>query len=137
MIDDFVNNLLHKLKPYLNHHQRVLEIGVASGFSMRAIVELVGSYTAIDISSVCINLLKNDESLRKYELDLRTMHANEIDSMNKRFDIIIMNSVIQNFTSIEYLEEVLEKCKKLLSEDGVIFIGDVVDSKIKKYIESL
>src|SRR5690606_13682812 len=43
----------------------------------------------------------------------------------KKYDLIIINSVIQYFPGIDYLESVIKKASGLLTDGGKLFIGDV------------
>ncbi|MFP3506569.1 hypothetical protein [Burkholderia sp. SIMBA_062] len=47
------------------------------------------------------------------------------------FDVIVLNSVVQLFSSHQYLRSVLASCARLLADGGTIFIGDVMDARTK------
>jgi amino acid adenylation domain-containing protein len=131
---EYANNILEKLKPYLHAHTRVLEIGCASGITMYPIVPHVAYYHGTDLSEVIIR--KNREKVREQELTnvaLSCLPAHEIDTLEEQpFDIIIMNSVVQNFHGHNYLRQVLRKGLNLLNREGIIFIGDIMDQELKK-----
>lgn len=45
----------------------------------------------------------------------------------KKFDLMVMKSVVRCFPGYNYLRTVFNDCEKLLVEDGVIFLCDVMD----------
>ncbi|MCG7216517.1 amino acid adenylation domain-containing protein [Paenibacillus mucilaginosus] len=132
-MDEYGENILTKLRPYLHAGARVLEIGCATGLSMYRIAPHVHSYVGTDLSSVIIN--KNEERVQREgirNIFLHCLAADEIDRLQGMdFDIIIMNSVIQCFHGHNYLRRVMDKALKLLKDQGVVFIGDVMDLEAK------
>ena len=52
--------------------------------------------------------------------------------MEGPFDIIILNSVIHNFSGIHYLRDVIKKAISLVSENGIMFIGDIMNLELKE-----
>ena len=62
-MEEYTNNIVQKLLPYLNHHARVLEIGCASGLSMFSLAPHVAFYYGTDLSSVMIE--KNELRIRE------------------------------------------------------------------------
>lgn len=125
----FGENARRKLEPYLRPNARVLEIGCASGFVMRHLAPLVGSYMAIDISRR--NLERVDNRAREMGLThvaTRRMAAHDIDIFSPAsFDLIIMDSVVESFPGYGYLRSVLDKARELLAPGGVIFLGSIWD----------
>lgn len=133
-MDEYAENIFLKLKPYLNSKTRVLEIGCASGISMFRIAPYVGMYYGTDLSGVIIE--KDRERAEKENLKnirLECLPAHEIDKIEEKdFDIVIINSVIQAFSGHNYLRQVIKKSVNLMSEKGILFIGDIMDQD-KKY----
>lgn len=139
-MEEYKQNTLDKIKPYLRSNRSVLEIGCASGISMFAIAPYVETYFGTDLSKTIIDKNRSrviNEGINNIELEC--LQAHEIDAItNRRFDIIIINSVIQYFPSHNYLRDVLKKCITLLNDEGVIYFGDVMDLDLKdEMIESL
>lgn len=138
-MDEYCKNTVAKLKPYMDKEKKVLEVGCGSGMIAYEIAPFVKSYLGTDISSTII------ERTRKFiekkgikNIFLETLSAEKINQLNETFDIIIFNSVIQYFPGHNYLKDVLQKAINLLSEDGIIFIADIRDQKLKEeYIKSL
>ena len=44
---------------------------------------------------------------------------------NESFDLVVLNSIVQYFPTIEYLIEVLDRIVPLVCRGGVIQVGDV------------
>lgn len=135
-MSDYSQNVYKKLKPYLTKNTKVLEIGCASGLTMYNVAPLVGSYYATDISGVIIE--KNREYIQKNGIQnifLDVLYAHEIEKIEAQdFDVIILNSVIQNFKGHNYLRVVLSKLLKIASNKAIIFIGDILDQDKKDHL---
>lgn len=108
---------------------RVLEIGCASGFTMRHVAPQAGSYVASDISRR--NVERVEAYARAHGLDHvsgRQLAAHDIDVFPPgAFDLVVLNSVIENFPGFGYLRNVLGKALRLLAPGGAIFAGSVWD----------
>jgi amino acid adenylation domain-containing protein len=132
-MDEYGDNVLQKLKPYLHPEARVLEIGCASGLSMYRVAPHVALYYGTDISSATIQ--RNQEKIQRQgigNIRLRVCAAHEVgDVEGSGFDIIIINSVIQAFPGHNYLRSVIRQCVALLDEEGRLFIGDCMDLDLK------
>jgi len=136
-MDEYAENIFLKLKPHINSQTRILEIGCASGISMFRIAPYVGLYYGTDISSVIIEKDEKYASENGIEnVKLKCLAAHEIDQLDeKNFDIIIINSVIQAFSGHNYLRKVLKKSIDLLSDKGIIFLGDIMDLEKKDELQ--
>lgn len=139
-IDEFIENTYQKLKPYLTSDKKVLEIGCASGLTMFKIAPEVGLYYGTDMSNA---VLEQDMKIIKEKgfnnIKLKQCVANEIATIEERgFDLIILNSVVQCFHGHNYLRNVIKEAISLLNDQGVIFIGDIMDQKLKtEFLTSL
>jgi amino acid adenylation domain-containing protein len=132
-MDEYGDNILEKLTPHLDTAKHVLEIGCASGITMFRIAPGVGSYTGTDLSRVIIE--KNRERVKRdghRNIQLAAIPAHRIETLGeKRYDIIIINSVIQSFHGHNYLRNVLRQCIGMLSDNGILFIGDIMNQDSK------
>nr|WP_268893041.1 non-ribosomal peptide synthetase [Paenibacillus lutrae] len=135
-MDEYASNVLEKLRPYLHSSTRVLEIGCASGITMFGMAPHVGLYVGTDLSDVIIE--KNRARIHEEghaNIRLACIPAHHIDTLEEQsFDIIILNSVIQAFHGHNYLRQVLAKAVNLLSDRGLLFIGDVMDLASKEVL---
>jgi fengycin family lipopeptide synthetase D len=132
-MDEYGDNILKKLEPFLHPGMKVLEIGCASGISMFRIAPKVGLYYGTDLSEIIIE--KNRQQVREkriQNIQLACLPAHEIDQIPVNdFDLVIINSVIQCFHGHNYLRKVLKKAVSLLGASGYLFIGDVMNQEKK------
>jgi SAM-dependent methyltransferase len=103
----------------------VLEMGCGTGLIARRVAPHVGRYCGVDISAAAIEQLRASLADASAS-DFRCAAAHEAAAMfEPGFDLLIVNSVVQYFTGIEYLEQVLAGAIPLLAPRGSLFIGDV------------
>ncbi|MFC4851894.1 condensation domain-containing protein [Actinophytocola glycyrrhizae] len=110
--------------------KNVLEIGCGLGVIAYPLSRLVDNYLACDFSSQIIAV--NTENAKKIDtgrLSFFTCEAIDIDQHVDRVraagvDTVVINSVVQYFPSLDYLEAVLDK---ILAVESVrtVFIGDI------------
>lgn len=125
----FGANARAKVAPIVRPGARVLEVGCASGFTMRHVAPLAASYIATDIAR------RNVERVEAYakargldQVSGRQLAGHDIDVFPPAsFDLIILNSVIENFPGFAYLRQVLGKAVDLLAPGGAIFAGSIWD----------
>lgn len=139
-IQEMVNNVVIKTKPYLNKESSVLEIGCGTGLLAEKIAPQIKMYSGIDISKIVCE----KTSARLREIGIQNINISDMDSSDigkfeeGSFDVIIINSIVQFYPDLPYLNFVLKKCLGLLKDKGVIYIGDVRDlSLAEKYYGSL
>lgn len=128
-MNEYRDNVFQKLRPWLHRDAKVLEIGCASGITMFQVAPYVARYVAIDLSE---NILEKNAqriaTLGITNIEQRKMFAHEIDQLEEvDFDIIIINSVIQNFNGYNYLRDVIAKGIAMAKETAVMFLGDIMD----------
>ncbi|MEH2437585.1 MAG: amino acid adenylation domain-containing protein [Nostoc sp.] len=112
------------------HPNRVLEIGCGTGLLLFRIAPHCSHYLGTDIAPEAIHYLdqelqrsQHDWSQVKLEQKAAAEAFEELEP--EAFDIVILNSVIQYFPSINYLVGILESAVKAVKSGGHIFIGDV------------
>lgn len=118
-----------KTAPLLTPASRVLEIGCASGFTMRHVARRCGSYVASDISRLNAERAeRNARRLGMTHVTGRHLCAHDIDLLPaSSFDLIILNSVVESFPGFGYLTDVLDKATALLAPGGALFLGSIWD----------
>ncbi len=125
----FGDNARRKTAPLLPLGGRVLEIGCASGFTMRHVAPGAAAYVATDISRR--NVERVETWARAHglpQVTTRQLAAHDIDVFpSASFDLIVLNSVIENFPGFAYLRQVLDKALALLRPGGAIFAGSIWD----------
>ncbi|AEI43027.1 non-ribosomal peptide synthetase [Paenibacillus mucilaginosus] len=132
-MDEYGDNVLLKLKPYVTADTRILEIGCASGITMFRLAPLAGLYYGTDLSRVIIE--KDRATARDLGLDnirLQALPAHEIGAIEESdFDIVIINSVIQAFHGHNYLRSVIREAVNHMPRGGLLFLGDLMDHDLK------
>ncbi|WP_375501013.1 amino acid adenylation domain-containing protein [uncultured Nostoc sp.] len=107
--------------------KRVLEIGCGTGLILFRIAPHCAKYWGTDFSSVSINYIQ--QQLKKQKMAQVTLYQQMATDFEKvetaAFDVVIMNSVVQYFPTIDYLIRVLEGAVRATAPGGFIFIGDV------------
>lgn len=128
-MEEFSENVRKKLEGYIDGSKKVLEVGCGSGLILRKIAPHVALYAATDISPVLVDKLSRYASETGMDnLVPRCLSAAQLHALDLgQFDIIILNSVVQYFPGHGYLRKVIAQCLELLTENGVLFIGDVMD----------
>lgn len=139
-MDEYVQNTKNALLPLIRPQDKVLEIGIGSGLTLFEFAPRVLEYYGIDLSPKIIENVQqkvNFENLDNVQLEVR--YAHEIDQIkDRKFNVIILNSVIQSFHGYNYLRQVLTKCIDLLDDQGIIYLGDLLDQDLKDtFIKSL
>ncbi|WP_394849558.1 amino acid adenylation domain-containing protein [Pendulispora brunnea] len=105
---------------------RVLELGCGTGLFLLRLAPECAAYHATDISAVAIEALEREVRARGLQgVTLSQAEANAFPSEPEAYDVIILNSVVQYFPSLDYLRDVLSKAARALRPGGAIFVGDV------------
>lgn len=128
-MEEFSENVKQKLAGHLDKTKKVLEIGCGSGLILQKIAPLVRLYAATDISPVLVSKLvryATEEGIDN--LVPRCVSATQINELDLgKFDVIILNSVVQYFPRHGYLRKVIDLCMGLLTDHGVLLLGDIMD----------
>ncbi|MFN6462896.1 MAG: non-ribosomal peptide synthetase [Nostoc sp. DedVER02] len=108
--------------------QQVWEIGCGAGMLLFKIAPHCQHYLGTDFSSGGLQYI--EQYLKQQSINdkvtLKTRAANQFDGIETNaYDLVIINSVIQYFPSLDYLLSVIEGAIKTVSPQGKIFIGDV------------
>ncbi|GHG76385.1 non-ribosomal peptide synthetase [Comamonas sp. JC664] len=110
--------------------RRVLEIGCGTGLLLTRIAPSTEAYWATDVSGVVVDMLRGVTAKTAGLAHAKLFHraADQLDGIDfgdARFDVVMLNSVVQYFPSGEYLASALESASRRLDTGGVIFVGDV------------
>lgn len=124
---EWLNNTLERIMRLFP--KRILEIGSGSGLLLFNLIENCEHYYATDFSEYAISYNQKIINSLGYvdKFNGYVSPANEIPfkELNKQYDTVILNSVIQYFPSLEYLENILINAINNINSIGQIFIGDV------------
>lgn len=108
--------------------KRILEIGCGNGFVLHRLAASAESYVGLDLSAVAIEKLKQSIEDKPYKAvtELFAAGADQLDILNgRKFDCIIINSVVQYFPTLKYFEKVISDSAELLDKKGMIYLGDL------------
>lgn len=131
---EWVNNTTDRIKLY--NPRTILEIGSGSGLILFNILDSCRYYYATDFSRNVINY--TNEILRELQLKDKVFtvacSADELpyNEFKKPYDTVVINSVIQYFPNLEYLENVVLSVISNMMNSGQIFIGDIRDFRLLK-----
>ncbi|MEM9492779.1 MAG: methyltransferase, partial [Myxococcota bacterium] len=109
--------------------RRVLEIGCGGGLVLFRLAPGCERYSACDFSPSVIDAVRREldepgRGITGVELFVaRADHA--AAATTGPFDLVILNSVVQYFPSVDYFEQVLASVLPLVAPGGAIFLGDL------------
>ena len=105
---------------------RVLEIGCGTGMVLFRVAPHCVEYCGTDFSAKVLGELQQRLSVRGLtNVSLAQGSAEDINIESEAFDLVILNSVVQYFPSVDYLLGVIEAAIKSIEPGGHLFIGDV------------
>jgi amino acid adenylation domain-containing protein len=114
--------------------QRALEIGCGTGLLLSQVATHCETYYATDFSQSSLDYVQNHLTVMGSPLAhvrLLKRRADEFAGLEtERFDLVILNSVVQYFPSLDYLLRVLEGALHVLKPTGCIFLGDLRNFKL-------
>ncbi|HEY4903679.1 MAG TPA: amino acid adenylation domain-containing protein [Candidatus Sulfotelmatobacter sp.] len=110
--------------------KRVWEIGCGTGMLLFRIAPQCEWYQGTDISKVELDfvrqqLLRPELHMPQVALECKAAHELEAIGQQERFDLVLINSVVQHFPDLEYLLTVLKGAVESLRPGGSVFIGDL------------
>ena len=119
-LDSTVERLL-ALEP-----RSVLEIGCGTGALLFRLAPYCHRYCATDFSAAAIRYVSRQIGFSLPQAELRHAAADDFSGIEAgSFDVVVLNSVIQYFPSVEYLERVLRAAMRVVRPGGYVFVGDV------------
>jgi amino acid adenylation domain-containing protein len=107
--------------------RRLLEIGCGTGLLLLRLAGGVERYLGTDFSGPVLRTLQRTVDDRGWNhVELRHQEADDLDGIEPgAFDVVVLNSVIQYFPSVDYLLRVLKGAARAVGPGGAIFVGDV------------
>ncbi|MEV5412746.1 amino acid adenylation domain-containing protein [Thermopolyspora sp. NPDC052614] len=109
----------------------VLDVGCGTGLVLSRVAPHCARYWGTDVSEVALARLNalgvgapRDGESR--ERELFACAADRLDELpEQRFDVVLLNSVVQYFPDEEYLLAALECALRRVASGGVVIVGDV------------
>jgi amino acid adenylation domain-containing protein len=109
--------------------RRVLEIGCGAGLLLFRIAPHCDSYHGTDLSQKALDYLTRELAATPDLYPNVTVSRQLADDFSgldgAAYDVVILNSVVQYFPSVDYLVRVLEGAVKVVKPGGAIFLGDL------------
>jgi len=109
--------------------RRVLEIGCGTGLLLFRVAPHCESYLGTDFSAAALDHVRRVTAEGGRSLSGVSLLQREADDFggldDGRFDLVILNSVVQYFPGLAYLEEVLAGALRRLRAGGTLFLGDL------------
>lgn len=122
---------IRKIQP-----KRVLEIGCGTGLLLLKIAGQCESYVGSDLLESSLENIRADLKRNPSLQDKVSLHQAVADDFShlrdERFDCIVLNSVVQYFPSLDYLERVLDRALGFLNPGGHLFLGDIRNLVLQK-----
>ncbi len=108
--------------------KKVLEIGCGTGMLLFRLIDDCESYLGTDISTKILEYVakvaKNKEVHHK--LTLLNKSADDFKEITEnKFNTVIINSVAQYFSNVEYFVNVLKNAIRCIEGEGAVFLGDI------------
>ncbi|MCP4659863.1 MAG: amino acid adenylation domain-containing protein, partial [bacterium] len=124
-VDHAVERIL-SLPPIQGRSRRVLEIGCGTGLLLWRIAPRTTDYLGTDFSPGVVDALAGRIDGRLPGVRLLCRRADDFRGIEARaFDVVVVNSVVQYFPSVDYLVRVLRGAVEATAPGGAIFVGDV------------
>ena len=133
-LDEWFLNTKQKLNWIITEDSSVLEIGCGNGLISSYLSNKCRKYVGVDNSKICIDKLQLIFNKNKNFTFIKE-DADSFQVHSDKFDVIIINSVIQYFPNLEYFIKVIQQSLINLKDDGVIYIGDVRSLMHTWYLE--
>ncbi|MEM7203276.1 MAG: amino acid adenylation domain-containing protein [Planctomycetota bacterium] len=106
---------------------RALEIGCGMGLLLFRIAPHCSFYMGTDFSKVALDYVQRHSATRGLDqVKLESRWADDFSGIDDdSLDAIVLNSIVLDFPSMEYLTKVLEGSVRAVRPGGVVFVGDV------------
>ena len=131
-VDEYRDHVIGLLDARLTPGTRVLEIGYGSGLLSFEMLRRGVSYVGLDPSQQYQH--KNQLEAQRMGVShasFETGYAHEVARFDQMFDVIVIASTTQFFPGYQYLETVLDACRALLDDNGILLLADVMDPALK------
>ncbi|MFB7908701.1 amino acid adenylation domain-containing protein [Kitasatospora sp. NPDC056076] len=110
--------------------RRILEIGCGTGLLLGRLAPHCDRYVGTDVSAAALDRVREGvlsaPGLAGCDVRLVQAPADDLSRLgDERFDLVVLNSVVQYFPSRAYLDQVLAGAVAVLDGAGRVLVGDV------------
>ncbi|MEM8531993.1 MAG: amino acid adenylation domain-containing protein, partial [Chloroflexota bacterium] len=121
---EWVNTTVARIQA--DNPQRILEIGCGTGLLLFRLAPHCQQYVGVDFSATALDYIRQHLDPNWSHVELHQNRADAVSSIiDGTFDMVIINSVIQYFPSVNYLIDVLAAAIPLVAPGGRVFLGDL------------
>jgi natural product biosynthesis luciferase-like monooxygenase protein/amino acid adenylation domain-containing protein len=107
----------------------LVDVGVGMGLVLRNLAPVVERYLGLDVSPTALAAARASVERVGHEackLELRRGDAAVLAEIGSgSADTVVINSVIQYFPGVDYLDKVLREAVRIVGARGAVFVGDV------------
>tara|TARA_B100000963_G_scaffold2932_1_gene2256 strand:+ start:157 stop:855 length:699 start_codon:yes stop_codon:yes gene_type:complete len=120
-------------KKFLLKNKRILDIGCGSGELIEKVLNDTKFIYGVDISKNYVSICKKKFSQHKnIKIKLFKKNYKSLNKLNKKFDVIFCNSVVQYFTNETQIIELIRSVKKVSTKGTKFLISDIMDKNENK-----
>jgi amino acid adenylation domain-containing protein len=118
--------------------RRMLEIGCGTGLLLFQLAELYERYVATDFSASVVASVRSEcERRGLQQVEVLERGAEDFSGIDAgTFDVVVLNSVVQYFPSMDYLVRVLAAAVRAVRPGGWVFVGDVRSLPLLKWLHA-
>ena len=118
--------------------RRILEIGCGTGLLLFRLAERCERYVATDFSATVAASVRRECERRGFrQVEVLERRAEDFSGIEAgAFDLVVLNSVVQYFPSMDYLVRVLAAAVRAVRPGGWVFVGDVRSLPLLKWLHA-
>ena len=124
-------------KKFTLKNKRILDIGCGSGELIENITNDTKYISGVDISKNYVSICKKKfKQYKNIKISLFKKDYKSLNKLNKKFDIVFCNSVVQYFTNENQIIDLIRSVKKVSTKGTKFLISDIMDkNENKNYIK--
>jgi len=106
----------------------ILDLGCGTGMILHGTAAGIDRYVGVDFSAPALSALRDSAAGRWPELDLDLVGADvatALAALDERFDLVVLNSVVQYLPDAHELERILTLAAAAVAPGGALVVGDV------------
>ena len=118
--------------------ESILEIGCGSGLLLHRLAPHCRRYVATDFSAAAVDRLQRQVAVGDLPdiVEARQCPAHALDDIASGFDLVVVNSVVQYFPSVAYLDDMIEQALAHTRPGGRVFIGDAYHLSLREAMQA-